>query len=115
MNTESIFVVTARSHSTDQTSTFLVRAQSHRVAWQVARNVARTGKGALYRNPHNVEELIEFPIDAGSLTVTRVLSTQKNRRGRPAKVLIDDLLHLADDRGVKIPPRIRNVLNELHA
>lgn len=113
MNT--IFVATARNHQTDAIQTFLVQAENHRLAWQVARAVARTGKGALYRNPHNPDDLLEFPIDAGSVTVTRVLSTEKNRRGRPAKVLIDDLLMMADERGVKIPPRVRNVLNDLHA
>lgn len=113
MNT--IYVVTTRNHKTDAISTFLIQAESHRLAWQVARTVARTGKGALYRNPHNVDDLLEFPLDAGSVTVTRVLSTEKNRRGRPAKILIDDLLMMAEDRGVKIPPRVRNVLNDLHA
>lgn len=112
---ETIFVVNARNHQTGNTSTFLVKAESHRLAWQVARRVARTGKGALYRNPHDPQKLEEFPIDAGAMTVTRVLSTEKHRRGRPARVLVDDLLHLAEGRGVKIPPRVCKVLQELHA
>lgn len=107
-----VFVVNATSRRDDGGMTFLVKAENHRLAWQIARAVARTGQGALFRDP-KTDELVKFPIDAGSLTVTRVLSAEKHRRGRPARVLVDDLLHLANERDVKIPPRICKVLNEL--
>lgn len=114
MNTDAIYVVSADNRRNDSQITFLIHAPDHRLAWQIARGVARSGKGALFRCPAT-GDLSEFPIEPGSVTVTRVLSTEKNRRGRPARVLVDDLLHLATERNVKIPPRIRNVLNDLHS
>lgn len=110
----TVFVVNAVNRTTNKLSTFLVQAENHRLAWQVARHVAKTGDGALYRDA-STGELHEFPIEPSSMTVTRVLTTEKHRRGRPARVLVDDLLALAHERSVNVPPRIRRVLSDLHA
>lgn len=109
------FVITAEN-TLDPSSRpvqFLISAASHRDAWRVAREVARTGRGAKLRDQKNVELLHDYPLTPGLLTVKRVLSTSQSRRGRPPKMNTRDLLALAQERRVNVPPRVQRVLNEL--
>lgn len=114
MATKQVFIVAAepRSETGSSTLQFLVESDSHRLAWQEAREVCRTGRGALMREAHS-QSLHEFPIPAGAYTVKRVLSAAPAKRGRPPKLTTEDLRSLAVTRDVKIPPRVRRVIEEL--
>jgi len=107
-------IVAARRNLNDaETLRFLIKAPSHRLAWQIARQVCRTGVGALYRDP-TTEELHEFPLACGSWTPKRVLSTEPHRRGRKPRLTTEDLLFAAEDAGITIPSRVKELIARYH-
>lgn len=109
----SLFVAHADPRSPNQKRlSFLVKADSHRDAWKIARKVCATGQGALCRDPVT-HELHARPMTPAAYTVRRILATGINHRGRPPKLTADDLTLLAQERGVKIPPRVMKVLEAL--
>lgn len=112
---EIVFSVVAarRSLNDAETLRFLIKAPSHRLAWQIARQVCRTGVGALYRDP-TTEELHEFPLARGSWTPKRVLSTEPHRRGRKPRLTTEDLLFAAEDAGITIPSRVKELIARYH-
>lgn len=111
---KSVFVVSAkpRTGSNDGSVQFLIEADTHRDAWFVARQVCHSGDGALVRDPSTLA-LEPRSIAPAAYTVGRVLSSSPHRRGRPPKLTVEDLFKRAEEQGVKIPPRIKRVIDEL--
>lgn len=108
-----VFLVDADAH--DETKAhvqFLVKAPNHREAWKTAREVCRSGRGALVRDL-TTNELGERKLEPSAHTVTRVLSTETRRRGRPPKLTANDLLTLADQSDVRVSQRLRKVIDDL--
>lgn len=108
-----VFVVFAESKAATKNAQFLIEAESHRDAWRVAREVCRTGRGALVRDPVS-QQLEPFPLAAGQQTVKRVLSTTRTRRGRPPKLTTDDLRTVAESRGDRVSQALERVLGALN-
>lgn len=110
---KTVFVVSAKPRaSSAQPIQFLVESDSHRQAWADAREVCRTGEGGFVRRVSD-QSLVTWEVRPGGFTVDRVLSTEPNRRGRPPKITVDDVLRRAAETGVRVPRRIKQVIGEL--
>lgn len=99
--------------------TFVIKAASYKLAWELGREVTRTGS-ADFNETHGAgvlmtskDEADSPKIKAGVLSVKSVDSLQE-RRSKKDALTVDRLLEVCNERNVKIPAALQSLIDELN-
>lgn len=98
--------------------TFVIKAIAYKRAWELAREVTRTGS-ADFVETHgqgvlmtSKEDAAAPKVKAGQLSVKSVDSLQE-RRSKKDALTVDRLMQVCEERGVKIPSALQALITEL--
>lgn len=101
------------------TVTFVIRAESYKAAWELARKVTRTGS-ADFVDEHadtlytSKDDSTAPKIKAGVLSVKKVDSLQE-RRSKKDALTVERLLEVCGERNVNIPRPLQALIDELQS
>lgn len=103
------------------TSTFVITAASYKLAWELGREVTRTGSadfiethGAGVLRSERASDAAAPVIKAGVLSVKKVDSLQEKRSKKDA-LTVDRLVEVMAERNINMPKPLQALIDELSA